>query len=285
MQTPPMVGSPTSFNPPLLPSAALQELYSEDFNTEELMKQIAADCHLLQDGPGFELDRAVENLLGVDQSLASTATALESMTNTHLESAGTQCTRSCRGRLQCSTIAPPLKKSLRSPSEPTKLKQKCKVLLQTRKAHPRKPPKIRPPAPRQANGRFQTTSTWIPTTQSSSSQAPAESMSDAPVNNTPAATSIVPLIPDTQNNSESYSPPSTTLMFPSAVQIVSDIINQIQSASTYTSHLESVIRRNTLLSYQPYLISQVETMLTLTPNRTYKVLDDIQVACIHYLGF
>ena len=72
---------------------------------------------------------------------------------------------------------------------------------------------------------------------------------------------------------------------PTAEQIATDIINHIHSASTYNSTLESVVRRNVLLSFKRPLIEKIRSHLASAPVRSYKALDDIVVQCLRDLGF
>jgi len=73
--------------------------------------------------------------------------------------------------------------------------------------------------------------------------------------------------------------------FPTAAQIASDIILQIQTASNYKSSIECQVRKNILLSFKPRLIAKIEIILARSPRRTYKALDDIVILCLRDLGF
>ena len=181
-------------------------------------------------------------------------------------------------------------------------------------SEPKRNKRGRPNAPRQENGRFkgkcssstEKTLTAMPTVPTTSEINPTFQMTfhSSPYDNLPPYENVLPVtttaspylnVPPviisssscTYSNSDTLIPTPSTFVFPSSDQIASDIISFLIQASPQSSSnsLQLIVLENMLHKhYKPSLVSHIDLVCSINPNRNYITFESIVRSCISFLG-
>ena len=90
----------------------------------------------------------------------------------------------------------------------------------------------------------------------------------------------------TYSNSDILNPTLSTFVFPSFDQIASDIISFLIQASPQSSNSLQLIVFDSMLhkQYKPSLVSHIDLMLSVNPNRNYITIESVVRSCISFIG-